>query len=298
MGKGTAETVGKGTDCAHHADELVMEGGGAVIGHQRPFVIQPEAGGEQPLAHREVRLMVKRHVPGADIEITADKKFIIRNVQCANALRNAPVGIVQDEALDAVAFEQDRCLHAIVFEEGKKAAHGLPVLEPALGPDDDLHRMGRAQLPLLQGKDAAGRIVLVHAHAVGQELERGNAVDPNLFPFIMQLEAFQDGDAAVTALVIVAHRVLHAVFPEAIGKAPLGRQSGLQEVTHLPPLRQSAVPPPAELSAVVGIGPGILEFVLEPAPGMPVAQAEGMFPVVPGHLCPHMVGQAVLQPGA
>ena len=81
----------------------------------------------------------------------------------------------------------------------------------------------RAQLPLLQGKDAAGRIVLVHAHAVGQELERGNAVHLHLLSQIPQLKAFQDGDAAVTALVIVAHRVLHAVFPEAIGKASFRR---------------------------------------------------------------------------
>ena len=149
MGKGTAVTVGKGTDCAHHADELVMEGGGAVIGHQRPFVIQPEACGEQPLAHREVRLMVKRHVPGKNIEIAADKEFIVRNIQRADALRNALVGIVQDKALDTVALEQDRRLQTVVLEKGEDAAHGLPVLEPALGPDDDLHRMGRAPLLLL-----------------------------------------------------------------------------------------------------------------------------------------------------
>ena len=242
--------------------------------------------------------MVKRHVPGADIEITADKKFIIRNVQRANALRNALVGIVQDEALDAVALEQDRCLHAIVFEKGENPAHGLPVCEFPGGTDDELHRMRRAQLPLLQGKDAAGRIVLVHAHAVGQELERGNAVHLHLLSQIPQLKTFQDGDAAVTALVVVADRLLDTILRKSVGKAAFRRQARLQEVTHLPPFRQSAVPPPAELSAVVGIGPGILEFVLEPAPGMPVAQAEGMFPVVPGHLRPHVVGHAVLQPGA
>ena len=93
--------------------------------------------------------MVKRHVPGKNIEIAADKEFIVRNIQRADALRNALVGIVQDKALDTVALEQDRRLQTVVLEKGEDAAHGLPVLEPALGPDDDLHRMGRAPLLLL-----------------------------------------------------------------------------------------------------------------------------------------------------
>ena len=150
-------------------------------------------------------------------------------------------------------------------------------------------------LPLLQGEDVVRRIILVHPHIVGQELDGRRGVGREAVRPEPGVQTFDDGCAAVTAFIVVGYWMLDAVLPLAVGESALAGEAGPERVAHEEPLRDGALPFPVERQAVVGVAVPVLVFIQEEAVTVPVLGREDVSSDRIDAAHPHGVGAAVFE---
>ena len=132
--------------------------------------------------------------------------------------RKGCVGIVYYQLLDALPLEEDwrRGLKPLVETESPRRPLPPPT---GIGLEDDFLAHRVRTLFLHQGKDVAGREVLVHGHAVVQVLEARDETGREVrgMPFDIQSPVQQA--AAVTARVVVGNlpHVVRSLFRRGDG---------------------------------------------------------------------------------
>ena len=202
----------------HGGHEAVVELRQAVVVHAGAFVVQAQAGRENPLVQFKDGLMEKGNVPGADKKVRVHGHGVVAYLQIADVLGNVLVGVVQHEGLDTVAFKGDGGEQIVELIEGEKAGGRVPVVADDVS-QDGLGREGGAVLALLQGEDGNRSVVLVHVHVVGEELEGSGGVQRVFVTAVTYAEAVNEGEAFVTGFVVVGRVLAFSVCHLAIGKA-------------------------------------------------------------------------------
>ena len=260
----------------HVGVELVVQAGQAVVVHGGAFVVQAQAGGQDPGAGAVHGFVKEGGVPEAQEEVRIDGHGLVGDVQVADVVGDVLVGVVQDEALDAFLLEGDGCREVVETVEGEKARGGLPGGFLIGLSQEEFCGGGAAQLFLPQGEDGAGGVVLVHVHVVGQSLQGGGGFQGVFLAGPDGSEAFQQGQALVAAFVVVGDGVLDAVFVQAVGEASFLGQAQAEGVG------QCAVaifPFPVGLEAVVGVAEAAFGGVEVVAVAVTEAGREGVPPV-------------------
>ena len=174
----------------HRGHKLVVQLRQAVVVHTGALVVQAKACGERPSAQPEDRLVEKSRIPGPGEKARVNGHLLVRNGQVADVGGNIFVGIVQDKLLDAHPFKVDGGFLPVELVEGEKARYRLPdgVLFFSAGQH---FRGGRpAHLCLLQGKDRPGRVVLVHSHIIGEQLQGSGSFQLKERQLLLHPEAF------------------------------------------------------------------------------------------------------------
>ena len=195
----------------------------AIIAHPRALVVDAHARRQQPGARPVNGLMKKGDIPRKDVEVRRYRHFLVRNAQIADIGGDMGIGVVQDQGLDPVSLKGDRGVHMIAPEEGENASGRLPASLRVRFPHQDLQGTGPAVLLLLQGKDGAFGIVLIHPHIVQQILDRCRSIQHEPIASVAQLEAVHHKQTLVGGLIVIGYRKVFSLAVQAVGKAPFAR---------------------------------------------------------------------------
>ena len=213
----------KGLVGLHRWDKPVMQKRQAIIAHPRALVVDAHARRQQPGARPVNGLMKKGDIPRKDVEVRRYRHFLVRNAQIADIGGDMGIGVVQDQGLDPVSLKGDRGVHMIAPEEGENASGRLPASLRVRFPHQDLQGTGPAVLLLLQGKDGAFGIVLIHPHIVQQILDRCRSIQHEPIASVAQLEAVHHKQTLVGGLIVIGYRKVFSLAVQAVGKAPFAR---------------------------------------------------------------------------
>ena len=206
------------------------------------------------------------------------------------------VGVVQDQALDAVAFEGDRRGHPVEPVHREEAGLRLPGSPGVGAAEPQLQGARTAVFQLLQGEDGVRGVVLVHPHVVQQQLQGGGAVQRVGVAVPAQPEAFDGGEPPVGGFVVVGDGLQRAVEHAAVGESAFAGEVRPGDVAREEARAECAFPFPAERNPVVGVAERVFVRVPEEAVRVAEAGRQGVAAEDEGRACADGVGGAVLHP--
>ena len=185
------------------ADEIIHVGP-AVVGQRRVFHVETDAGREPPAAQPQVRLVVNGASVHGHTEIGVERQFIRGDrVFLVPDRAQMLVGVLDDQLLDARAFEVHRGFHHAVAVETEGAQ------QPAVAPsvvrtENDVLGQGVFAPGLPEREPGFGREVLIERHLVVGVLVRGDRRDGIFRGVVAHRESVADRCAAVGRRVVIA----------------------------------------------------------------------------------------------